>query len=70
MTPESLIPPSIRIQKIHLNSRHAGAMMRLKIKQAAWPLMAMGFVILGSNELVQHPVRGFIGSLDLSLVLT
>ncbi len=45
-------------------------MTRAGMKQAAWPVVAMGFVILASNELVQHPVKGFIGSLDLSLVLT
>jgi hypothetical protein len=30
----------------------------------------MGIVILASNELVQHPVQGFLFKIDLSLVLT
>ena len=30
----------------------------------------MGIVILASNELVQHPVQGFLFNIDLSLVLT
>ncbi len=34
------------------------------------PVLAMGIVILASNELVQHPVQGFLVGLDLSLVLT
>ena len=34
------------------------------------PVLAMGIVILASNELVQHPVQGFQVGLDLSLVLT
>ena len=32
--------------------------------------MGMGIVILVSNELVQHPVQGFLFGIDLSLVLT
>ena len=33
-------------------------------------MLAMGIVILVSNELVQHPVQGFLFGIDLSLVLT
>jgi hypothetical protein len=33
-------------------------------------VLAMGVVILVSNELVQHPVQGFLFGVDLSLVLT
>ena len=33
-------------------------------------VVLMGFVILVSNELVQHPVEGFLFGIDLSLVLT
>ena len=34
------------------------------------PVLAMGIVILVSNELVQHPVQGVLIGIDLSLILT
>ena len=34
------------------------------------PVLAMGIVILASNELVQHPVQGILFEVDLSLILT
>ena len=34
------------------------------------PVLAMGIVILASNELVQHPVQGMLFEVDLSLILT
>ena len=34
------------------------------------PVLAMGIVILASNELVQHPVQGALFGEDLSLLLT
>jgi len=34
------------------------------------PVLAMGIVILASNELVQHPVQGVLFGIDLSLILT
>ena len=34
------------------------------------PVLAMGIVILASNELVQHPVQGMFFEVDLSLILT
>ena len=44
--------------------------MRLNLWKSLVPVLAMGIVILSSNELVQHPVQGFLVGLDLSLVLT
>jgi hypothetical protein len=44
--------------------------MRLNLWKSLVPVLAMGIVILASNELVQHPVQGFLVGLDLSLVLT
>ena len=44
--------------------------MRLDFWKSAGPVLAMGIVILASNELVQHPVQGFFFGIDLSLVLT
>mgnify|MGYP001186624939 CR=1 FL=1 len=44
--------------------------MRLDFWKSSGPVLAMGIVILVSNELVQHPVQGFLFGLDLSLVLT
>ena len=34
------------------------------------PVLAMGLVILGSNELVQHPVQAIVWSVNLSSILT
>ena len=44
--------------------------MRLDFWKSLGPVLAMGIVILVSNELVQHPVQGFFFGIDLSLVLT
>ncbi len=44
--------------------------MQRKIGTTFLPVLAMGIVILVSNELVQHPVQGFLFGIDLSLVLT
>ena len=44
--------------------------MRPDFWKSFWPVLAMGIVILASNELVQHPVQGFFFGIDLSLVLT
>ena len=44
--------------------------MRLDFWKSSGPVLAMGIVILVSNELVQHPVQGFAFGIDLSLVLT
>ena len=44
--------------------------MQRKIGTTFLPVLAMGIVILASNELVQHPVQGFLFGIDLSLVLT
>ena len=44
--------------------------MRLDFWKSSGPVLAMGIVILVSNELEQHPVQGFLFGLDLSLVLT
>ena len=44
--------------------------MRLDFWKLLGPVLAMGIVILVSNELVQHPVQGFAFGIDLSLVLT
>ena len=44
--------------------------MRLDFWKSSGPVLAMGIVILASNELVQHPVQGFFFGIDLSLVLT
>ena len=44
--------------------------MRTKYGLALFPAVSMGIVILASNELVQHPVQGFLLGIDLSLVLT
>ncbi len=44
--------------------------MRLNLCKSLVPVLAMGIVILASNELVQHPVQGFLFGIDLSLVLT
>ena len=44
--------------------------MQRKIGTTLLPVLAMGIVILASNELVQHPVQGFLFGIDLSLVLT
>ncbi|HJL52764.1 MAG TPA: hypothetical protein QF695_09010, partial [Arenicellales bacterium] len=34
------------------------------------PVLAMGVVILTSNELVQHPVHGHLWGIDLAGILT
>ena len=44
--------------------------MRPHLWKSFGPVLAMGIVILVSNELVQHPVQGFLFGIDLSLVLT
>ena len=44
--------------------------MRPDFWKSLWPVLAMGIVILASNELVQHPVQGLLFGIDLSLVLT
>ena len=44
--------------------------MEREIQKTLLPILAMGIVILASNELVQHPVQGFLFNIDLSLVLT
>ncbi len=44
--------------------------MRPDFWKSFWPVLAMGIVILASNELVQHPVQGLLFGIDLSLVLT
>ena len=44
--------------------------MRLDFWKSLGPVLAMGIVILVSNELVQHPVEGVFFGIDLSLVLT
>ena len=44
--------------------------MRLDFWKSLGPVLAMGIVILVSNELVQHPIQGFFLGIDLSLVLT
>ena len=44
--------------------------MRPDFWKSFWPVLAMGIVILASNELVQHPVQEFLFGIDLSLVLT
>ena len=44
--------------------------MRTKYGLALFPVVSMGIVILVSNELVQHPVQGFLFGIDLSLILT
>ena len=44
--------------------------MEREIQKTLLPILAMGIVILASNELVQHPVQGFLFKIDLSLVLT
>ena len=44
--------------------------MRSSLSKFFFPVLAMGIVILVSNELVQHPVQGMLFGVDLSLVLT
>ena len=44
--------------------------MRSSLSKLFVPVLAMGIVILASNELVQHPVQGVLLGVDLSLVLT
>ena len=44
--------------------------MRPHLWKSFGPVLAMGIVILISNELVQHPVQGFLFGIDLSLILT
>ena len=44
--------------------------MRSHLWKSFGPVLAMGIVILISNELVQHPVQGFLFGIDLSLILT
>ena len=44
--------------------------MRPDFRKSLGPVLAMGIVILVSNELVQHPVQEFLFGIDLSLVLT
>jgi len=44
--------------------------MRPDFWKSLGPVLAMGIVILVSNELVQHPVQGLLFGIDLSLVLT
>jgi uncharacterized integral membrane protein (TIGR00697 family) len=36
----------------------------------ASPILAMGLVVLASNELVQHPLQGYFFGIDLSAILT
>ena len=45
-------------------------MIRKKVGLASLPMLSMGIVILISNELVQHPVQGFLFGIDFSLILT
>ena len=44
--------------------------MGSSISKLFLPVLAMGIVILASNELVQHPVQGVLIGIDLSLILT
>ena len=44
--------------------------MRPDFWKSLGPVLAMGIVILVSNELVQYPVQEFLFGIDLSLVLT
>ena len=44
--------------------------MRSSLPKLVVPVLAMGIVILASNELVQHPVQGMLFEVDLSLILT
>jgi hypothetical protein len=44
--------------------------MKKNFKNIILSMVAMGLVILLSNELVQHPVQGVLLGVDLSLVLT
>ena len=44
--------------------------MRSSLLKLVVPVLAMGIVILASNELVQHPVQGMLFEVDLSLILT
>jgi len=44
--------------------------MRPDFWKSLGPVLAMGIVILVSNELVQHPVQEFLFGIDLSSVLT
>ena len=44
--------------------------MRSSLSKLVVPVLAMGIVILASNELVQHPVQGMLFEVDLSLILT
>ena len=44
--------------------------MRSSLSKLVVPVLAMGIVILASNELVQHPVQGILFEVDLSLILT
>ena len=45
-------------------------MITKKVSLVFLPMLSMGIVILASNELVQHPVRGTLFGIDLSLLLT
>ena len=44
--------------------------MRSSLSKLVVPVLAMGIVILASNELVQHPIQGVLFEIDLSLILT
>lgn len=44
--------------------------MKSSLPKLVVPVLAMGIVILASNELVQHPVQGMLFEVDLSLILT
>ena len=44
--------------------------MGSSLSKLVLPVLAMGIVILASNELVQHPVQGVLFGIDLSLILT
>ena len=44
--------------------------MMVNLRRSLVPVLAMGAVILTSNELVQHPVHGYLWGIDLAGILT
>ena len=44
--------------------------MTINLWRLLVPVLAMGAVILASNELVQHPVQGSLLGVDLAGILT
>jgi hypothetical protein len=44
--------------------------MMVSLRRSLVPVLAMGAVILTSNELVQHPVHGYLWGIDLAGILT